>query len=75
MQGAAAAAAPVLLNVIPRSALIYGAQRADGSPAARVIGLALSLGVPVAGGAIDLGCGGLLDGRFQETAHMAKNSP
>ncbi|MCV2877039.1 murein biosynthesis integral membrane protein MurJ [Rhodobacteraceae bacterium XHP0102] len=47
---AAAAAAPVLLNVILVSALIYGAQSAADSPdAARRIGLALSWGVPVAG--------------------------
>lgn len=47
---AAAAAAPVLLNVILVSALIFGAQSANDSPeAARMIGLALSWGVPVAG--------------------------
>ncbi len=47
---AAAAAVPVLLNVILVSALIFGAQSATDSPkAARMIGLALSWGVPVAG--------------------------
>ena len=47
---AAAAAAPVLLNVILVSAVIFGAQSATDSPeAARMIGLALSWGVPVAG--------------------------